>query len=70
MFCPDPVNCAQFIPNESNIEPDLTFKPIATLPVLHSKFSIDDDVAPITVDAKLLDPPLGNVPQRSWTPDA
>jgi hypothetical protein len=68
-FCPDPVNAAQLSPKVSKMPPYLRLKPIATLPVLHAKSSVDADVVPITVPTYDLDPPLGKVPHRSRAPD-
>ena len=69
MFWPDPVNAAQLRPKVSKMPPDLIFNPIATLPELHAKSSVDADVAPITVPTYERDPPLGRVPHKSRAPE-
>jgi len=69
MFCPDPVKAAQLRPKVSKMPPCLTFNPIAMLPVLHAKSSVDADVVPITVSTYERDPPLGRVPHKSRAPD-
>ena len=49
MFWPDPVSAAQLSPKVSRIPPYLRLNPIAMLPLLHAKSSVDAEVVPMTV---------------------